>query len=34
MKVGDRPSMGLDLVRDTYEKVDFLLKHLLMAQSW
>ena len=32
-KVGERPSMGLDLVRDTSEKVDFLLKHLLMAQS-
>ena len=30
---GKRPSTGLDLIRDTYEKVDLVRKHLLMAQS-
>ena len=30
--VGERPT-GPDLVRNTYEKVDLILKHLLMAQS-
>ena len=33
MKVGERPTMSLDLVRDTYEKVDLIRKHLLTAQS-
>ena len=31
--VGERPSMGPDLVRDTFEKVDLIRKRLLMAQS-
>ena len=31
--VGERPSMGSDLVKDTSEKVDLIQKHLLMAQS-
>ena len=33
MEVGERPSTGSDLVRDTSENVDLILKHLLMAQS-
>ena len=33
MEVGKRPSTGSDLVRDTFENVDLILKHLLMAQS-
>ena len=32
-EVGERPSTGPDLVIDTYEKVDLIRKHLLMAQS-
>ena len=31
MEVGERPSTGLDLVRDTFEKVDLIWKHLLTA---
>ena len=34
MEVGERPTMGLDLVRDTSEKVDLIWKRLLTAQSW
>ena len=30
--MGERPSTGSNLVRDTSEKVDLILKHLLMAQ--
>ena len=33
-EVGERPTMGLNLVRETSEKVDLIRKHLLMAQSW
>ena len=33
-KVGERPYMGSNLVRDTSEKVDLIRKHLLMDQSW
>ena len=33
MKVGEKLFMGLDLVRDTYEKVDLIRKCLLTAQS-
>ena len=32
-KVGERPTMGLDLVKDTSEKVDLIRKHLFMAQN-
>ena len=32
-EVGERPSTGLDLVRDTSEKVELIQKRLLMAQS-
>ena len=32
-EVGERPSTGPDLVRNTSEKVDFIRKHLLMAWS-
>ena len=32
-KVGERSIMGLDLIRDTFEKVDLIRKRLLMAQS-
>ena len=32
-EVGERPSMGSDLVRDTSEKVDWMRKRLLTAQS-
>ena len=32
-EVGERPSMGPDLVRDTFEKVDLIRKRLLMTQS-
>ena len=32
-EVGERPSTGPYLVRDTSEKVDLIRKHLLMAQS-
>ena len=31
--VGEKLSTGLDLVRDTYEKVDLIWKRLLMAHS-
>ena len=31
--MGERPSTGPDLVRDTSKKVDLIQKHLLMAQS-
>ena len=30
-EVGERPTMGPDLVRDTSEKVDLIRKHLLKA---
>ena len=30
-EVGERPSMGLDVVRDTSEKVDLIRKRLLTA---
>ena len=33
MGVGEKRFMGLDLVRDTYEKVDLIRKRLLKAQS-
>ena len=33
-EVGERSIMGLDLVRDTSEKVDLIWKLLLTAQSW
>ena len=33
MKVGERPSMGPDLVRDASEKVDVIQKCLLTAHS-
>ena len=32
-KVGERPSTGPDLVKDTSEKVDLIWKRLLMAKS-
>ena len=32
-EVGELPTIGLDLVRDTFEKVELIEKHLLMAQS-
>ena len=32
-EVGERPIIGPDLVRDTFEKVDMIQKHLLTAQS-
>ena len=32
-EVGERPTMGSDLVRDTYEKVDLIRKLVLMTQS-
>ena len=32
-EVGEKPSTGPDLVRDTSEKVDLIRKRLLMAQS-
>ena len=32
MKVGEGPTMSLDLVRYTYEKVDLIRKHLLTTQ--
>ena len=32
-EVGERTSKGLDLVRDTFEKVDLIQKRLLTAQS-
>ena len=32
-KVGERSITSSDLIRDTYEKVDFIRKHLLTAQS-
>ena len=31
MEVGERPSIGPDLIRDTYEKMDLIQKRLLMA---
>ena len=33
-EVGERPSTGSDLVRDTSEKVDLIRKRLLMAYGW
>ena len=33
-EVGERSTMGPDLIRDTFEKVDLIQKRLLMAQSW
>ena len=32
-EVGERPSTGPDLVKDTFEKMDLIRKGLLMAQS-
>ena len=32
-EVGERPTIGPDLVIDTSEKVDMIRKHLLTAQS-
>ena len=32
-EVGERPSTGSNLVKDTSEKVDLIWKRLLMAQS-
>ena len=32
-EVGEKTSMGLDLVRDTSEKVELIRKRLLTAQS-
>ena len=32
-EVGERPSTGLELVKDTSEKVDLIRKHILTAQS-
>ena len=32
-EVGKRPSTGLDIVRDTSEKVDLIWKHFLTVQS-
>ena len=32
--MGERPAIGSDLVKDTLEKVELILKCLLMAQSW
>ena len=32
-EVGERPSTGPDLVKDTFEKVDLIRKRLLTAQS-
>ena len=31
--MGERPTTGSDLIRDTFEKVDLIQKHLLTAQS-
>ena len=33
MEVGERPSTGQDLVRDTFEKLDFIRKRLFTTQS-
>ena len=33
IEVGERTTMGLELVRDTFEKVDLIRKRLLMVQS-
>ena len=30
-EVGERPTTGMDLVRDTFEKVDLIRKHLLKS---
>ena len=32
-EVGERPTTGLDLVRDTYKKVDLIQKRFLTVQS-
>ena len=32
-KVGERSTTGLELIRDTFEKVDLIRKRLLTAQS-
>ena len=34
IEVGERTTTGLELVRDTSEKVDLIWKRLLTAQSW
>ena len=34
MEVGEGPSTGPDLVRDTSKKVDLIWKRLLTAQRW
>ena len=33
-EVGEKPTTGPDLVRNTSEKVELIRKCLLMAQSW
>ena len=33
-EVGERPSMGPDLVRDTYKEVGLIHRRLITAQSW
>ena len=33
-KVGEGPSISPNLVRDTFDKVDLIQKHLITAQSW
>ena len=33
-EVGERTTMGLELVKDTTEKEDLIRKHFLTAQSW
>ena len=33
-EMGERSAIGLDLVKDASEKVDLILKRLLIAQSW
>ena len=33
-EVGERSTTGLELVRDTFEKVDLIWNRLLKAQSW
>ena len=33
-EVGEKPTTGPDLVRDTSEMVDLIQKRLLTAQSW
>ena len=33
-EVGERSTIGPNLIRDTFEKVDLIQKHLIMASSW